>query len=220
MRRLEIAANRTVTFVLPVLLATGCASGRFPDMTDDGLAKIARTPLDAVYKKPGFNPREFDALVVEECNVQFRDNWLRDQNRERGPSQLVTVEDMQRISLRLADACHDAFAARLDGLAAAKEESPGHTRILTVRPAVVNLDVLAPDIQASGRQTPFTTNAVRMDLRLELVDSETGEPVGRIVDHQRADEIGRARPASSVGNMADAERILRYWAAEVRALLE
>ena len=75
-------------------------------------------------------------------------------------------------------------------------------------------------MQSSGRETSYTTIPVQMSLRLELVDSDTGQVVGRVIDHRRADNTISSRQTSSVGNMADAERILRHWSALVRAHLE
>ncbi len=213
-------AVRAVTRVLPCLLSVACSSGTATEISEDGLVKVERTPFDAVYRAADFDIRNFRQLVVEDCTVEFRTNWLRDQNRERGPSQLVTAEDMQRIAGQVAVSCNDIFVARLEGLVSREDEVSGGTGALSVRPAVVDLDVVAPDIQASGRQTQLATNTVRMSLWLELVDASTGKTVGRIVDHRRADETGRQRPTSSVGNMADADRILRQWAALVRQQLE
>ena len=85
---------------------------------------------------------------------------------------------------------------------------------------IVDLDITAPDVQSSGRETSYTTIPVQMSLRLELFDSETGQIVGRVIDHRRADTTVSSRQTSSVGNMADAERILRHWSALVRAHLE
>jgi hypothetical protein len=206
--------------VLTLLLSSGCSSSTSPPVSDDDLVRVEGTSLDQVDQDPEFEVTLFQRLTVEKCSVQFRDNWLRDQNRERGPSEQVTVENMERIARRLGGICHQVFSERLTGTVSEEGESSGERRVLIVRPAVVDLDILAPDINASGRQTRLTRNAVRMGLRIEMIDSETGKTVARIDDQQRADETGHSRPTSSVGNMADAERILRYWAAEVRAYLE
>jgi hypothetical protein len=220
MRHPTIGPTGLAGLVLTVLLLPGCSSSRSPAVSDDALVRVEGTSLDEVYQDPGFENSAFQRLTVEKCSVQFRDNWLRDQNRERGPSEQVTVEDMQRITTRLADTCHQIFAERLEGIVLAEDTPERETRVLTVKPSVVDLDILAPDIHASGRQTQLATNAVRMGLQLEVIDSETGTTVARIVDHRRSEETGQPRPTSSVGNMADAERILRHWAALVRAQLE
>lgn len=216
----SISLTRISVLTLQVLLVIGCASNQSPAVSEDGLVKIAQTSFDAVYQAPTFDFEAFRQLDIDECMVQFRDNWLRDQNRERGPSEQVTVEDMQRIARRLAVTCHRVFAERLGEIVLAEDTPERGTRVLTVKPSVVDLDILAPDIHASGRQTQLATNTVRMGLQLEMIDSETGTTVARIVDHRRSEETGQPRPTSSVGNMADAERILRHWAALVRAQLE
>jgi hypothetical protein len=209
-----------LAFVLYGVLPAVCADGSELESGEDGLVEVDRTPLDAVSLAPDFDIAMFRQVEVEECTVEFRENWLRDQNRMRAPSQLVKVSDMERIARQVADICHQVFVMRLEGIVAAEDATAGETRVLTVRPEVVELDILAPDINASGRQSQLATSAVRMGLRLELEDAETGATVGLFVDNRRADETGHARPTSSVGNMADTERILRYWAAEVRAQLE
>jgi hypothetical protein len=201
------------------LVLVSCATATAPPAADDELVKIERTPLDSAYRAPGFDLEDYQRLAVDECTVSFRDNWLRDQNRERGPSQLVTTDDMRRIERQLAASCRDIFSDRLQLRVEGEESAPRGDRTLTVRPAIVDLDILAPDIQASGRQTQLASNAVRMGLEAELVDSDSGATAVRIVDHRRADEVGRTRPTSSVGNMADAERIVRYWVAQVHEVL-
>jgi hypothetical protein len=220
MRSCHIATVCVLSFVFHGVLSAGFAFDTELEAGEEGLVRIERTPFDAVSLAPDFNLAAFQEVGVDECTVGFRENWLRDQNRMRAPSQLVTKDDMQRIAEQLAASCHEIFAARLEGIVPGEDGSSGGTRTLTVRPAVVDLDVLAPDVQVSGRQTQLTTNTVRMSLQLELVDTSSGKTVGRIVDHRRSEETGHARPTSSVGNMADADRILRQWAALVREQLE
>ena len=52
---------------------------------------------------------------------------------------------------RLAASCRDIFSDRLQLRVEGEESAPRGDRTLTVRPAIVDLDILAPDIQASGR---------------------------------------------------------------------
>jgi hypothetical protein len=220
MNKHATAVTRNPLLVLQALLVIGCASGRLPEAGDEGLVKITQTRFDAVYEAPDFDLDAFGKIVVDECTVRFRDNWQRDQNRERGPAEQVTTEDMQRIERRLAASCSDIFAAALEKTAVVEGGASGAPRILTVRPAIVDLDIAAPDVPSSGRQTDFTVNAVRMNLRLELVDSATEAIVGRMTDNRRAEQTMVPRQTSSVGNMADADRILRQWAGLVREQLD
>lgn len=220
MRSIEEFTCRVLLSAAVALLATGCASGRFPETSDDGLVKIDRTSHGAIYEAPGSDIRAFREIIVDPCTVRFRDNWQRDQNRHRGPSQRVTDEDMNQIGQALAVSCREIFAAELAKLEAGRSEAQGEAGTLTIRPAIVDLDIAAPDVQAPGRQTQFTSTAGRMTLRLDFIDSATGKILGRVIEHRRADGTLTLQQTGGPGNMAEAERILRQWAELVRKLLE
>jgi hypothetical protein len=207
-----------VSIALQVVAAASFASNEIPEPgREDGLVKIPRTTLGSVYQAPDFNLGDYDRLAVETCTVRFHDDWLRDQNRERGPAELVTAEDARRIEQRLADSCHDIFSAEFESL---PDGAPGKHRVLVIRPAIVDLDIAAPDVAVAGRRTTSTVTPVRMTLRVEAFETATDSILVRIIDHRRADRTTFPRPTSSVGNMAEANRILSQWAALVRAQLE
>ena len=220
MTSIEGFTRRVFQTAAVALLAIGCASGRFPETSDDGLVKVARTPHGAIYEAPGSEIRAFSELVVEPCTVRFRDNWQRDQNRHRGPTQRVTDEDMNQIAQALAASCRDIFTAELAKVDTGRDEAQGEAGTLTIRPAIVDLDIAAPDVQSPGRQTQYTSTAGSMTLRLELVDSASGAILGRVIDHRRADSTLTLRQTGGASNMAEADRILRRWAELVRELLE
>lgn len=215
-----ISVTRVFFFAFHFLLVIGCASSQFPAVSEDSLEKVAQTSFDAVYEAPAFDLEAFGQLDVEECTVQFRDNWLRDQNRNRGPSRRVTADDMKRIEEYLAKSCHQIFSTELEEVALDVDEASSLAGTLDVRPAVVDLDISSPDVQSPGRETSYSAIPVKMSLRLEMVNSVSGQVVVRVIDQRRADNTMSSRQTSSVGNMADAERILRHWAALVRARLE
>ncbi len=220
MKNKAVAVTCLSITLLQALIGTGCASSKFPEISDEGLPRIAGTPFDAVYQAPNFDLDAYRQVAVDECSVQIRDNWLRDQNRNRGPHRRVTTEDMKRIEQAVAASCREIFAAEVAMIELGDDRDAVGEGTLAIRPEIVDLDITAPDVQSSGRETNFTTIPVQMSLRLELFDSETGQIVGRVIDHRRADTTVSSRQTSSVGNMADAERILRHWSALVRAHLE
>jgi hypothetical protein len=209
---------RTSIFRIPmcsllVLIIAGCATAGSPEDADDNLVEIPAGALDEAYQAPGFDIQDYRALVVDECSVRFRENWQRDQNRERGPSDQVTAADMQRIEEQLAASCREIFTAELEKIELGEGEGVEGAESLTIRPAILDLDIADPDILSSARRTSVTTNAVRMKLRLEIFDPATNKILVRMIDSRRAESTARPRPTSSVGNMAEAERILRHSAA-------
>jgi hypothetical protein len=201
---------------LGALVVLGCASSRYPEVSEDGLIRVHGTPFDAAYEAPGSDLGTYGRVAVDECTVRFRSGWLGDQNRDRGPSRRVTEEDMEAIARRLARACRDVLTAELTTLRVAE----GSGRTLVVRPAIVDLDVAAPDVLSPGRESTFTTTAGRMTLRLDLVDADTGEVQGRLIDRRELTGTAALQQTSRIRNMAEAERVLREWAIHVRGHLQ
>ena len=77
--------------------------------------------------------------------------------------------------------------------------------VLILRPAIINLDVSAPDTNSAGMQRAYTTSAGEMTLLLELLDATTGEVLVRIVDRRQAMDTGRMQWSNSVTNAAEAK---------------
>jgi hypothetical protein len=202
------------------LLGSGCASTSFPEVSDDGLVRVWRTPNGAIYEAPDLDVRDYGEVVVDACTVSFRDDWQRDQNRDRGPARRVTADDMQRIAQELADMCHEIFAAELTEITPGGGDAPDDAGTLTVRPAIVDLDIAAPDLQTPGRERTYVTSSGQMTLNLELVDTSSGRVVGRVIDRRQAMHTTSPRRATVVSNRNEAELILGQWATVVRDHLE
>jgi len=76
--------------------------------------------------------------------------------------------------------------------------------------------VNAPDLKSAGMSRSFTGDPGQMTLYLELYDSVSSAILAKILDAQDA---GRRTPAmsyaTSVSNIAAADRILKSWAKEL-----
>ena len=220
MRHSPIRTAYVPVLALMTLLGTGCASTRFPEVSQDDLVRVERTSNGAIYEAPDLDLREYAQIVVDPCTVRFRDNWERDQNRNREPARRVTTDDMQRIARELGGVCQSIFAAELAEVTPGGGDADEGAGILTVRPAIVDLDIAAPDLQTPGRERTYVTSAGRMTLRLELVDTASGAVVGRVIDRRQAIHTTTLRRATVVSNRNEAELILSQWAAMVRDYLE
>jgi len=202
------------------LVGSGCTSANLPDVSDDGLVRVERTSNGAIYEATDLDLREYGQVVVDACTVRFRDDWQRDQNRNRDPARRVTTDDMQRIARELAATCHGIFGAELADVTLGGGDAADDAGILTVRPAIVDLDIAAPDLQTPGRELTYVTSAGQMTLRLELVDTASGRVVGRVIDIRQAMHTTNPRRATAVSNRREAELILQQWATQVREYLE
>lgn len=222
---MSIQTRTTVTgyFLLLIsltLLAACVGAPERPATTEDGLALAMNEKDRFAYKKPAADFSGYQRILLLDTPVTFKDNWLRDQNRNRRGSSRIKEEDMLKIQADLAQQFRVVFSDELakGGYSVVTEKAPD---VLTVQPAIVNLDVTAPDLMEPGRTTTYIADdAGEATLQMELFDSESGELLARTQDRRHARPAGGARRANSVTNRAEADRVIRKWARALREGLD
>jgi len=218
-------ANKKSQFILGVIgviaiAFSAIAKEEIPETTPEGLVLMKDTKVRVVYARPGATLDAYTKVALLDCYVAFKKNWERDYNREASTlSGRVTTEDMEEIKKLLADEFRKIFTEELQEEGGYPIVDVAGEDVLMVRPALLNLDVTAPDIDSSTRSRQFVTSAGEMTLFMELFDSSTGEIIARIIDPQAADRGGFATMANSVTNKAEADRLIRKWAVALRGAL-
>ncbi|MEM8661814.1 MAG: DUF3313 family protein, partial [Pseudomonadota bacterium] len=168
---------------------------------------------------PGVDLRSYSEYGLDKCEVAFKKNWLRDQNNSRiDLGNRVTQKDVDRIKDTLGAECETYFREALEAPPAYPlvENFRDGENVLVLRPAIINLDISAPDTRSAGMQRTYTTQAGEMTLVLEMLDGTTGQMLVRIVDRYRAPQTGWLQWTNSVTNQAEARRVLSRWAAQLR----
>jgi hypothetical protein len=210
-----------MSFMLKKLLVSAalvtCAmaangSTKLPAVSHDGLHLLPDTKVRAVYAKPGAELDQYDKVYLLECYVAFRKNWQREHNEQVPFDQRVSDRDMKKIRDELAKEFNKVFTDVLSTKGGHQVVTQGGDGVLILRPAIINLDVTAPDIMSPGMSQTYVASAGSMTLYLELYDGKTGDIIMRIIDPEAAENAGLAEMASGVTNRADADRILRRWA--------
>ncbi len=203
---------KLIVGVLTLIFAAALkADTALPEVSHDGLHLMKDTKLRAVYMKPGADLKSYDKVALLAAYVAFNKNWQREQNEEAMDlSDMITDQDMNRIRTDLATEFNKVFT---DVLTKAGHQmvTTGGTGVLIVRPAIVNLEVTAPDTMSAGMQQSFSASAGQMTLYMELLDGKTGDIIARIIDPEAAGGPF-AEVRNSVTNMAAAEEVLRRWA--------
>ncbi len=201
-----------------LLLSFGAvAKDDLPDITEEGLHRIKDSNLAIVYAKPEVNLAVYSRIWLLEPTVAFRKNWQRDQNR--GYPLKVSNADMENIKSELAKLFDEVFRAELsEGGYVLVDEAADD--VLLVRPAIVNLDVRAPDTMRAGRSYQYSESSGEMTLYLEIYDSTTGDLLGKALDRQADRERGYFQWQTRVTNRAAADRILKGWAKILREGLD
>lgn len=213
--------NRTQRPLLAALLfwmamLPASAGDRFVQTTEDGLERVDHRRVDAFYRRPGSDLGGFKRMHVGECSVTFRENWLRDQNRYRPISSRVDEREMERISRRIAEICRGELADELarSGYQLVDIETAG---VLSLRPRIVELDVFAPELDASNRVRTWSSSVGEMTLQLDFDYDDV--VVARIIDH-RHDRDSFVERRTRITNDFDVTVMMRRWARIVRGTLE
>ena len=203
---------KLIVGVLTLIFAAALAADTaLPEVSHDGLHLMKDTKLRAVYMKPGADLKSYDKVALLAAYVAFNKNWKREQNEEAmNLSDMISDQDMNRIRTDLATEFNKVFT---DVLTKAGHQmvTTGGTGVLIVRPAIVNLEVTAPDTMSAGMQQSFSASAGQMTLYMELLDGKTGDIIARIIDPEAAGGPF-AEVRNSVTNLAAADEVLRRWA--------
>lgn len=182
-----------------------------PSAERDGLAKVYAKRFDAAYAAPGANFPAYRKVMIDPAEAVFRKNWQRDQNTTRkGHGERITDEDAARILKEVQTELLDAFA---EGWRAAGYEvvtAPGPD-VLRLKPAIVDLDVFAPDKQTSANTLTFSEQAGRGTFVLEARDSTSGALLLRAEDKRYIGDDNVITRRTSVDNRTDFRIVSKRW---------
>ncbi len=204
----------TSVFATCLLLASAIALGDdLPPVSHDGLHLMKGTQVKAVYVNPGADLSEYDKVAILDTYVAFRKNWQRDHNRDAvGLGDRVTDEEVKKIREYLAEEFKKVFTDELATKGGHEVVTTAGSGVLILRPAIINLDVTAPDTMEAGMSRTITTETGQMTLYLELYDGVTQDIIARIIDPEAVGDDMGIQWSNRVTNQAAADRVLRRWA--------
>lgn len=209
-----------MTLVLAIAtISPASAKKNLPSINDEGMELVKDSDLATVYADPGADLSIYNRIWLEDATVAFKKNWQRDQNRSSANRFKVRTKDMERILADTATLFREVFTKELlDGGYVLAEEAGDD--VLLVKPAIVDLDVTAPDIPQPTRNMSFSESAGEMTLNLELYDSITGDKIAKATDRKRDAFRGYVEWRTSVNNRAVARRMMESWAKALRSALD
>lgn len=218
---------RMPTFVIAAIAVALClpagqalAQADSTGISFDGLERVEDAEVGFAYVDPEADFGNYSRIMILDPHVAFRDNWKRDQNR-RSRSQRLRASDVDRIKRDVAALFRDVFIERLEADDGFEIVNEAGDDVLLVRPAILDLDISAPDTSSAGRSRTFTANAGAATIYVELFDSVTGDILGRAADRQATRSAGGMMTwTNRVTNQADARRMMGGWADTLRGFLE
>jgi len=204
--------NRAVLYAFALTLAATSAIAKekeLPEVTEDGLHRVHDSKMAIVYAEPEADLSGYRNVQLLDAYVAFKKNWERD---KRSSSMVrVTSKDMEEMKKRLAGEFQAVFTQTLEegGYPVVNEAGDD---VLLLRPAIINLDVTAPDTMQAGLSKTYVDSAGEMTLYVELYDSVTGDLIAKALDRKVDRNRGYYTWANSMTNKVAAERILKGWA--------
>jgi len=185
-----------------------------PQISHDGLVLDPDSDVALLYVKPNADFSIYEEFLMLDAYVAFKKNWQRN---TKVAGRRVSNKDMERIKGEAAKLLHESFQKELEEVGGYKFVEKSDDKVMILRPALIDLEITAPDIPVAGRTTTYVASAGAATLYLELYDSVSGEILARLIDRRRMQDYGVARWANSVTNRADAARMFKRWATLLRA---
>lgn len=212
--------QRSLILMTAACLMSGAALAKkdeLPAVSHDGLELRKGKVAEVVYVRPGVDFSGYQRFAILECPVAFSKDWERE--RKTGAMRL-SQKDMEEIKAGLSAEFLKIFTDELQDKGGYTIVTEGAEDVLILRPAIIDLEVSAPDTMTAGRSYTLSESAGGMTLYLEIFDSVTGQILARAIDRQEDRGMGRIQWQNSVTNRAEADRILRRWASALRARLD
>ena len=201
------------TFLVFTYLLTLCnpclAEKERPIVTIEGLQLIKDSNLALVYAQPDAELGQYSKIYLAEPYVAFKKNWQH--LRKRYDPNTVTADDMAKIKSELSSLFMEVFSKTLEqgGYEMVTERAED---VLLVKPAIINLDIVGPDIPTSSNVRTYSESAGEMTLYMELYDSVTDDLLAKALDRKEDRHTGYFRWQTRITNRAAATRILQVWA--------
>jgi hypothetical protein len=219
------AQSSVAIAVICVSLSLGCLAALAakeppPAVSPEGLHLYKQTKERLVYLRPGATFTQYKQVAILDCYVEFSKKWVKDYNSDqRDPSRRIRDSDLDRAKTGLQADFKKIFTEELQKGGRYQVVDSGGPDVLVLRPALINIQVNAPDLMSAGRSTSYVESAGAMTIYLELWDSVSNTILARVVDGS-VDPDMYAQRSSSVSNRAAARSMMVSWADELRTRLD
>lgn len=186
-----------------------------PEVSEDGLHKVQKPKeVDVAYTRPGVDFSVYNTVKVLEPYIAFRKDWKDNQNASR-PTNKISNRDMEKMISKGKELFATEFKRVLE-----KKGYPVVDEIasdtLIVRPAIINLDVYAPDPNNMNGiwNKVYTDGAGQATLYVELFDGPSSQILAKAFDHKDGSMGGMSWriPRTRNTNINDARDAMNDWA--------
>jgi hypothetical protein len=214
----NLSAILLLTLILPI--ATVSAKDAPPEMSFDGLHLVNNEKNTLAYLKDNADFSEYNKIFILPSQVAFKKNWQRNYNNDHLMSSRIKNSDVERIKNDVAMLFNKTFEEEMSNVAGytlVAETGPG---VLVLKPAIIDLDVHAPDVRSASRSKTFAETAGSATLYIEFYDGVSNEILARVADAKTTRNRGYHSWSNRVTNSADSKQLIRRWAKQLIKALE
>ena len=179
------------------------------EFTIEGLQLVEDSNLALVYAQPDIDWGQYSKIYLDDAYIAFKKNWQRDYNRDH-PDR-ISADDMTKIKMELSGLFRDVFTQTLEEGGYELVFESGED-VLQIKPAIIGLDIVAPEHGTPGASRTYSETAGEMTLYMELYDSVSGAILAKALDRKEDRRTGYFEWQNRVTNRAAANRILKVWA--------
>ncbi len=192
-----------------------------PQKTHDGLTLVPDRKVAVAYMDLDADFSVYDKIMILDCTVAFKKDWKKNQSRSSTSIIRISSSDMEKIKADVAELFREVFTEKLGEDGGYEIVETAGDDVLLVRPAIIDLDITAPDTLSAGRSRTYSSSAGAATIYIELYDSLTGDILARAADRKAARNVGGYMSYTNrVTNRADARRMLGSWAGLLRDRLD
>jgi len=216
-------------FSMPIFAAliVGCSTttptiqqGPDAEVSFDGLHKVDNPRASLAWARPDFDISGYTKIWLVGAGIEYR------QVKDRGRTSMATrsgsgpyfIDDKARE--RFEKNVTEVFAeemAKTERFELVDGPGPG---VLMVRGGLLDVISYVPP-ETVGRTEVYLRSVGEATLVLELRDSETGTILARSIDRRAAEQAGGSlQYSTTVTNSAEARRLIRRWAVQLREALD
>lgn len=212
--------NGALAFVAGILLQSCAATQPTLDtsadaqLSHDGLSPVKDTVVDKLWVRPDFDLRGYTKLLINPVGIQYRP--VKSAPRASRSTEFPLNDSQKARFLKIIGEEFDKTLSQLKRYEIVDE--PG-SNVLVLKGAIVDVVSRVPP-NGPGRQEYYLGSIGEATLVIELLDSQSGAPLVRVVDRRAANQTGYTQRSSGPMNAAQIRQVAGYWARLLARRLE
>jgi hypothetical protein len=224
-------ASRLATVLMTALIfligSLGCSTPPPTIPTDpdaevsyDGLHKIENSRADAAWAVPDLDFSGYTKIRFVSLGIEYREVAKKGSSSvARSQGGPFFIDDKARAQFE--DLVDEIFSEELGKITRFQIVDESGPDTLEVGGGLLNVTSQVPPDPVGGRSVHLLTYVGDATLVLEIRDSESNRILARAVDRRAAESIGGSfRRSNTVSGSVEVKRLIRYWAVELREVLE